>query len=113
MTPELALLLLTSAPHQRVDVGALTDLMYITPLHVESSVLLGSNSCYARHESVTLTTRVLRPLSSVKPPVFSSQASLVLIYRANEGMSQLCSARNLNPRPVERKTDTLPLSHWA
>ncbi|GFV58528.1 hypothetical protein TNCV_4933131 [Trichonephila clavipes] len=31
------------------------------PLHCGFSVVLGSNSCHAGHESVTLTTRLLRP----------------------------------------------------
>ncbi|GFW95470.1 uncharacterized protein TNCV_1721721 [Trichonephila clavipes] len=37
---------------------ASTDLKYINP----STAALGSNSCHASHESVTLTTRLPRPL---------------------------------------------------
>ncbi|GFX12877.1 hypothetical protein TNCV_1976151 [Trichonephila clavipes] len=54
--------------------------------------------------------------SDVKPPVFSSQAIVILIYRPTEGMKVLsrpCLARYLNPGPVAWKRDALPLSHWA
>ncbi|GFT82148.1 hypothetical protein TNCV_3910671 [Trichonephila clavipes] len=42
---------------------ASTDLTCIAPLHDRSSVVLGSNSCHASPEFVTLTTRLPQPLS--------------------------------------------------
>ncbi|GFU40565.1 hypothetical protein TNCV_3229651 [Trichonephila clavipes] len=38
--------------------------------------------------------------SDAKPPVLSSQASLVLIYRLTEGMSRPFPAQDLNPGPM-------------
>ncbi|GFT12666.1 hypothetical protein TNCV_5094381 [Trichonephila clavipes] len=51
--------------------------------------------------------------SEAKPPVFSSQASLLLVYRSTERTSRPCPARDLNPGPVAGKQDTLPLRHLA
>ncbi|GFV28032.1 hypothetical protein TNCV_187081 [Trichonephila clavipes] len=54
--------------------------------------------------------------SDAKAPRFSSQASLVLIYRPAEEMKRLSRPypfRDLNPGPVAWKRDTLPLCHWA
>ncbi|GFV90054.1 hypothetical protein TNCV_73351 [Trichonephila clavipes] len=54
--------------------------------------------------------------SYAKPPVFSSQASLLLIYRPTEGMKgwfDHLQPRILNSGSVARKRETLPLSHWA
>ncbi|GFV83335.1 hypothetical protein TNCV_1900611 [Trichonephila clavipes] len=46
--------------------------------------------------------------SDAKPPVFSSQASLILIYRPTEGST--LPNPGLEPGPVAWKHDTLPLS---
>ncbi|GFV42572.1 hypothetical protein TNCV_3719051 [Trichonephila clavipes] len=54
--------------------------------------------------------------SDAKPPVISSQAGLVLIYRPtkrNERLSRPCPLRNLNAGLLAWKHDTLPLSHRA
>ncbi|GFW99835.1 hypothetical protein TNCV_3420641 [Trichonephila clavipes] len=58
-TPELA----TPSPNYHTNGRTFdlsTDLMSIASLHDGSSLVLGSNSRHARHESVTLTTRLPR-----------------------------------------------------
>ncbi|GFT40276.1 hypothetical protein TNCV_627691 [Trichonephila clavipes] len=62
MTPDLASPLLIYTQHQREGVRVSTDLTGIAPLLGRSSAVLGSNSWHAGHESVTLTTRLPRPL---------------------------------------------------
>ncbi|GFX91810.1 hypothetical protein TNCV_3530091 [Trichonephila clavipes] len=53
--------------------------------------------------------------SNVNPPqCFVPKHKLgnhLLTHRRNERLSRPCLARDLNPGPVARKCDTLPLSH--